>query len=83
MGLIWCLVLLVNVKALATLSRKKKQNTPQWENGKGMFGDNAVGFTCAIWRSYYGKELNVRTHYMLGDNRGSPIRQSHKKEIRP
>lgn len=41
-------------------------------------GDNALGFTCAIWRCYYGKELNVRTHYMLRDNRGAPIRQSQK-----
>ena len=37
MGLIWCLILLVNVKALATLSRKKKPNQPQWENGKGKY----------------------------------------------
>ena len=43
-------------------------------------GDNAVGFTCAIWRSYYGKELNVRTHYMLGDNRGIPDQTITKKK---
>ena len=36
MGLIWCLFLLVNIDALANLSRKKEKNVPQFDSTKGI-----------------------------------------------